>query len=266
MKTPNIKWAYLPLLFLLTLLGCSKESADPTSVDSGTGGSLARFTIVDNYLYSVDDQNLKTMDLSDPANPQLVSDIEVGFGIETIFPYGNHLFIGSVSEMFIYDITNPASPDLSAGSSFQHATACDPVVAQDTLAFVTLRSFTTGNRCGLNGWEVNDELLIVDIADIQSPELIKAYDMHNPHGLGVDGRLLFLCDGSEGLKVFNISDPNNIQLIHHEEGFTAYDVIPLDGLLLMVSKEGLYQYEYDYPQFDKDFSFEIEELSVIEVE
>ena len=44
--------------------------------------------------------------------------------------------------MQIYDNSQPEIPLTS--SSFFHATSCDPVVANDSMAYVTLR---TGNTC-----------------------------------------------------------------------------------------------------------------------
>ena len=84
--------------------------------------------------------------------------------------------------------------------------SCDPVIADEKYAYVTLR---TGTTC--NG--VNNRLEILDIANINSPSLVKTYEMTNPHGLSKDGNLLFVCDGANGLKVYNASDVNNLKLI-----------------------------------------------------
>lgn len=70
--------------------------------------------------------------------------------------------------------------------------------------------------------------------------------MTNPHGLGKEGDLLFVCDGSAGLKIFDASDPETItsHLIKEYPGINAYDVIPLSGLLVLIGEDGLYQYDY----------------------
>ena len=68
-----------------------------SGVDSGgvigTGGSLARFTIVQNYLYAVIMLPLLRL-ISQPLQMVLENQQNVGFGIET-FPFDNTLFIGS---------------------------------------------------------------------------------------------------------------------------------------------------------------------------
>jgi hypothetical protein len=59
----------------------------------GTGGSTARFTISNNALYIVDNNNLHVYDISNTTSPQQVSNNNLGWSIETIFPYKKHLFM-----------------------------------------------------------------------------------------------------------------------------------------------------------------------------
>ncbi|MDQ1296229.1 MAG: hypothetical protein QG611_207, partial [Bacteroidota bacterium] len=65
-------------------------------------------------------------------------------------------------------------------------------------------------------------------------------------GLGKDGDLLFICDGSAGLKIYNASDPAKItdHLITSYPSINAYDVIPIGNVLVMIGDDGLYQYDY----------------------
>ncbi len=210
------------------------RSAAPTGVN-GTGGSMARFTIVDPYLYALHDSYIQLVRIDDPVNPSLWSTVDVGWGIETIFPYGNYLFIGSTTGMFIYDNTNPDNPrQLSA---FAHVTSCDPVVAQGDYAYVTLRA---GNFCrgGVN------RLDILDITDLTNPLLVESYAMQGPFGLGIDGATLFVCDGVAGLKVYDVTDPMNIDLIAFETNNETYDVILIPPLAIVVGPDGLDQYDY----------------------
>ena len=88
-----MNWFYKVLgIFFLCLLGCSSNDGGVSQgVDSGgvigTGGSLARFTIVQNNLYAVDNTTLTTIDVSNPTQMILEDQQDVGFGIETIFPF-----------------------------------------------------------------------------------------------------------------------------------------------------------------------------------
>ena len=203
----------------------------------GKAGSLARFAVSSGHLYTVDDQNLQVFDVTQSADPVAGSELTIGFLIETIFPYRDKLFIGSQSEMFIYDNAQPENPTFV--SSFTHATSCDPVVANDSLAYVTLRS---GNTCQ----GTQNQLDVLDIRDVYNPGLVMSYQMENPHGLGIDANALFLCEGEHGLKVFDTSDTYaiNQRLLAHFEDIHAYDVIPLNGVLIVIGDDGIYQYDY----------------------
>jgi len=203
----------------------------------GIGGSMARFGIKDNVLYLLDGSNISMYDISAKSDPGKLSEFYAGWGIETMFLTENNMFLGTTTGMIIFDITNPHNPFRL--SSFSHIRSCDPVVVDDTIAYVTLR---TGTTCGSN---VN-RLDLVNIKNLSSPQVITSYAMKNPHGLGKNGDLLFICDGDSGLKIYNASNPWLISanLIYSYPSINAYDVIPIDDILVMIGNDGLYQYDY----------------------
>jgi len=208
------------------------------SSDAGTvgqGGSLARFKIVADYLYAVDQNNINIFNIQDAKNPQALEPVFAGFQIETIFNLGENLFLGSRIGMYIYAITNPAAPTLV--SEFNHGTACDPVVADENYAYLTLRG---GNACGA----AESALLIIAIKDVSNPSLLKSYAMDGPYGLGIKENKIFVCDGNSGLKVYDKTEVMNLKPLNHFKDLHAFDVIPLENSLLMVGDKMLYQYEY----------------------
>src|SRR3954471_12778821 len=117
----------LPIIFLFA---CNKTTGDSAAFNSsGQGGSLARFTIAGNYLYTVDRQNLKVYDIANGSQPVFKSSVPVGFEIETIFPFKDKLFIGSTSVVHIFSIEDPALPKkLAEAISPSVMRRCDPVV------------------------------------------------------------------------------------------------------------------------------------------
>jgi len=212
------------------------ESAYKASNGTGKGGSMARFTIAKDYLYTVNWNQLKAFDISNAANPVHKGEQNIGGGIETIFPYGDYLFIGSTNAMFIYDIINPAAP--KKRSTATHFRACDPVVVEGTKAYVTVRS---GAACGGN---IN-ELQVFDVANVDQPIKLASYQMKNPFGLGVSNGKLFICEGTFGLRFMQGTDFASISTTKLIEGFTTYDVIPYsDKNLLVSAMDGVYQYDY----------------------
>lgn len=202
---------------------------------SGTGGSFARFSIIDDLLYIADEQKLSILDITNADNPSVLNSVNVGWDIETLFHHDGYMYMGSPRGLYIYSIENPTSPEYA--SYIQHVQGCDPVVVKDDYAYVTIRG---GNACGQDF----NQLDIVDINDKTNPSIVKTYEMTNPHGLGIKDNWLFVCDGSAGLKVYDIEETPDLRLIDQFSNINTYDVIPLEDKLLMIGDGILYQYSY----------------------
>ena len=69
--------------------------------------------------------------------------------------------------------------------------------------------------------------------------------MENPKGLGVDGQYLFVCNSEQGVKVFDISNIYQMEQVSGISGIDAYDVILNNNILILVGKDGLFQYNYE---------------------
>lgn len=201
----------------------------------GMGGSMARFAIVNERLYTVGLSDLSVFNITTTTQPRFVNTRRVGMSIETIYPFKDNLFIGSTSGMFIYNINSPDNPSLTG--QFGHVRSCDPVIADDNNAYVTLRS---GTAC--EGF--TNQLEVLKLNSFTNPSLVKTYQLTNPHGLSKDGSTLFICDGRGGLKIYNASDVQNLQLLSTINGIETYDVIASNNVALVVAKDGLYQYDY----------------------
>lgn len=201
----------------------------------GTGGSLARFQIVDDHLYTVGSYEMTIFNISNLDQPVLANTQYSGWNIETMFQADGYLYLGATNGMYIYSLDNPSSPEFI--SEFVHWEGCDPVVVDGDYAYLTLRG---GNLCG----QQESVLEVIDISNKNYPELVATYPLENPYGLGIKDNLLFVCDGTAGLKVYDRTDPIELTLISSFEDIQAKDVIPLEEVLLMIGDEILYQYEY----------------------
>lgn len=211
------------------------NSGNQSAVDTGIGGSLARFKIVNDFLYAVDSDNLNVFNISNLSNPISIGSNYVGWRIETIFSDGNYLYIGSNAGMFIYDIVDPASPQFV--SEVSHIMGCDPVVVQDDFAYVTIRG---GNNCQ----QEISQLDVIDISNKATPFIVTSVEMEEPYGLGVRGNELYVSDGRSGLKLFNIENPETLFLESLFPEIFVFDVIPLEDKLVVVGDSQLKQYIY----------------------
>jgi hypothetical protein len=132
--------------------------------------------------------------------------------------------------MYIYNTNNP---DLPAMESYvQHLTGCDPVVANDSIAFLTIHG---GNRCGSS---IN-QLQVYDIRNIAFPTLIQTIPMTRPMGLGLKDSVLFVCDNTSGMRVMNVKNPHQVQEMYRVTTETFIDVIPMDSIMLCMMPNGV---------------------------
>ena len=204
----------------------------------GVGGSMARFLTYDNYLYALESTyKLKTIDISNTDQPELKNEQYLWGNVETIFISEEYMYVGTSNGMHILSLLEPSVPNYL--STYQHVTACDPVVVSGNLAYVTLRA---GNTCG----GTQNLLEVINIADKYNPKSMISYAMSDPYGLGIDGNTLFVCEGNHGLKVYDATDPYKItsHKIAEFSEIHAHDVIPLSSFLFMIGEDGFYIYDY----------------------
>lgn len=201
----------------------------------GYGGSMARFALAGQRLYSVSNDALTSYNIDQPSNPVATATRYLSWNAETIYPFQGKLFIGTSSGMFIYDISNPDNPTRTG--QFAHVNACDPVVADNVNAYVTLRSGTT-----CDGF--NNQLDVLSLNGSSNPSLVRSYPLSNPHGLGKDGDLLFICDAAGGLKIYDARQPADLRLLQVIRDIAPTDIILMNGKAIVTASQGLYQYAY----------------------
>lgn len=205
----------------------------------GVGGSMARFGLYQDFLYIVNQTSLMTFKLKSASEATLLNTSYTGWMVETIYIADKHLFLGTQNGMIVQSLEVPERP--TQRGSFTHMTACDPVVIKGDLAFVTLKGGTTCRGGTLN------QLDVIRMSDSYSKfNLLKSYPMYGPQGLGIDGDLLFVCDGDAGLKIYNAADPLTIT-DHPVASFpeiNAFDVIPMSDYLFLIGEDGFLLYDY----------------------
>ena len=233
------------------MIGCGSQSGSTmsdggSSGGTGQGGSMARFTISGDKLYTINKRYINAFDISIPDRPSPDISQPVDWDVETLYAYKEHLYVGASSGVYIYD------KELDKVGSFSHVQSCDPVVIEDDIAFVTLSS---GGRCHLASGENTVEFL--SLKDPIHPKLLGKKNMVHPTGLGIDGNNLFICDGVGGLKLFDVNVTENnetnttsVSLTYNRASskpdINCYDVIAYKNLLVVSNSENVKQFDYSH--------------------
>lgn len=217
------------------------ETKNAVSANVNLAGSMSQFAIIDNHLYALDGMDIKSFNVANPNNTIDGATRRTWAEPETFFPHGDMLMVGTTTGLMIYDASADRDQPVHV-STFEHVESCDPVVADGDYAYVTLRS---GSDCG---GEIN-ELQVVDISDPYWPTLASDFDMYDPHGLAKDGNLLFICDGDEGLKIFDCTSPEGVGYLqmYQYENIQTKDIIAHNGVAIMIAENGIYLYDYTDP-------------------
>ena len=203
---------------------------------NSTSGSMAGMVLVNDYLYAIaEPHSIGIVSVANASAPELKNQFFAGFDLETMYPFNNKLFLGSASGMFMFDLTNPENP--AQLGTFSHGRACDPVITDGKFAYVTLHA---GTMCG----GAANELNVVDVQNLMNPQLLSTYELTSPTGLSKDGDLLFVCDASSGVRIFDAATPNNLKQLKTIDVKDGYDVMASNGHAIIVAKDGLYQYDY----------------------
>jgi hypothetical protein len=246
------------ILLIAGFVGCgggdgATLSTSKGSTGSGKGGSMARFAISGDYLYTVKGRSMEVFDISVPDDPiSYTHTYDVPFDVETLYSYKDYIYLGSKTGVSIY--TKPTkTANLDKIGEFSHIKSCDPVVVSEDLAYVTLNS-SSSCRTDSN----TNELEILNVKDPKNPSLLytqRTY-LKAPSGLGVDSGKVFICDKGEGLKIFDINktkDDNNQTIIslnfdrnNSILDLECYDLIAHNNLLIVSSGENVTEYDYTH--------------------
>ncbi len=207
--------------------GTIEYDAQPVSGSPSQGSSYAVFGVIDTFLYYVDGYSIITMSIAQPQNPVVLSTTPVSWDLETLFPTERFLFVGAATGMYVMDrISNPTSPRYIG--MFSHAQACDPVVVNDTVAFVTLRG---GNTCGAT----HDAFLSVSVADATAPYLLDEVNPRTPYGLAVRDTLVYVAKGYNGFALYSAASPSSLQIVATWPSDIAKDFIWYRDMLYVMT-------------------------------
>jgi hypothetical protein len=229
------------IIVIVVLASCSKNDSLSTD-NTGKNGSVTRFAIKDNLMYAIDFNYLSIYNISNNDNPVLVQSIKVAYGLETIYIYGDYVYLGSVDGVYVIDIKDPAHPHET--EKIEHHLSCDPVVVQNNYAYSTQRVNATG--CG-SRWH-QSALAVYDVSQPLNSVLVKQIMMAQPYGLAVEGNWLYVCDpGKGGIVVYDISNPADPQQMNITSVTEPRDIITFYPYMIVSTTTKFEIYNYADP-------------------
>ncbi len=169
------------------------------NVQINTGGSLARLAFCNRNLYVLAPNRLTTFQL-DGRTLVNIGETNLGGGQEAIVLNGQHLYIVSEWGLQIFEIGNCGLP--VARGFAQRFWSNDPVAIEGDRAVVALRN---GNvpTAALDG-----RLMVYDISDRNNPRVMFQHPLAHPVGVALRNGKLYVCDGIDGLLVYDFDARN----------------------------------------------------------
>ena len=216
-----------------------------TGNSNSANGTINRIALLNNHVFVIGASKLYNFD-NTGSSMNFVEEKFISSDLETIYPQNDKLYIGTRFSMIVVDATNPSA--VQEQGSYWHPTSCDPVLPMGNLAYLTLR---TGDFSGCAGDE--NALHVVDITNPSNPTAMNVIPMNSPYGMTMISNYLFVAEGTNGLKIFDATDPVNLVQVHSDNSVVAYDMMahPTNpNILLTTGENGLSQYSIDFLNLD----------------
>lgn len=196
----------------------------------GGGGTKANCVRAQgNYAYFTSSNGLYVVNISNPSNPQSLGVVlgTSNLNLENLDLYGEILAVAAhESGVKLFDVSNPSSPVIYATISANNAWA---VVLDEGHLYIA----------------DEDKILIFNIMNLNSP--INEVLMPNAvKDLVIDNGFLYVALGSNGVDIYNLSDPENPQYLDNYNTTTlAIRIASFSGKLAVADWDDIEILEFD---------------------
>ena len=183
----------------------------------GQNGKANCVEAIDNYAYFTSRNGLYVVDISDPSDPQSLGRVDGtnGFILENLDADNNMLAVAAHADgVLMYDISNPDNLQLNATISADNAWC---VRLKDGYAYIADEQAVS----------------IYDISISTSPNFIYEIETSNAvKDIALDQSFMYVAIGSDGVDIYDISDPANpIFLDNYNTNTLAHLISPFENKL-----------------------------------
>lgn len=218
-------------------------SSVPTMFTGNNGkskGTINRICVVKDHIYVVGIDKMHIFSNNQDVNK--VKEIKIEDNTETIYTDKDRLYLGSQTQLTIYNLTNPSSP--REIGNVDHEESCDPVLAVGDYAYSTLRS-VTNEGCSPS----ENILMVVEIKKSGRAKEVQTIEMKSPYGLALINNYLFIGEGTNGLRIFNAKYKDDLSEAKKLDQIVAYDIMqhPTNSdIIITTHQNGLREYKINW--------------------
>lgn len=212
-----------------------------TGSNSNSKGTLNKIAVEYGHVYVIEEDVMHV--ISNNSVFKEVSTVKIDDNSETIYGTNNRLYLGSMTSMRIYNANNASSP--VEISCVEHQESCDPVLPRGEVAYYTLRS---SENEGCNGKGENT-LNLVDISNESLPVELKSINLDSPYGLCFANNYLFVGEGSNGLTIYDATNPKKLKNKIQISSLTVYDIMVHPNnpnIIIFSNSNGIEEYQIDW--------------------
>ena len=198
----------------------------------GGGGTKANCVRAQgDYAYFTSSNGLYVVNISNISNPQSLGVVSgtSNLNLENLDLYGDILAVAAhESGVKLFDISNPSSPVITATILANNAWT---VVLSEGYLYIA----------------DENKILILNITNLNSPINVAEVLMTNAiKGLAVDNSFLYAALGSDGVDIYNLSDPENPQYLDNYNTTTlAIRIASFSGKLAVADWDDVEILEFD---------------------
>jgi len=168
----------------------STTPAEVTRIDMEYAQAVCRFG---DYLYVLDDGDMRIFYIADQNSPNLVGIWTAGGYTRTMYVLGNYAYLGGYYHMYIIDISDPSA--LYEVGSY---TNYDYIYINDIFVLGNYAYLAVGSQ----------GLRIINVEDPTNPFEAGSFPIDNAYSVSVSGDYAYVVDLYADVKIINISDPN----------------------------------------------------------
>lgn len=242
----SIRWLSRLCLFFMIFLSACFSPCEDNFVEFG-----ARFKSIftyQNYIYEVDARSVTTYDSSQPDNPVEVQRTVLASEVQNASLSDQFFAFTFSNELHIFQIgTNgiPTTKSITSLAAFEkEIDACDQLLVWDGFLYVSPQTAERANICI---GSQDSTVRVYDMADPLRPMLAESKILSEPGDIMIDEALLFVADGLQGIKVYDRTDPRNLNFIADIREQIVVSLKATGGVLTVLGRDDLRTYDYSDP-------------------